>query len=334
MISQGVIAESIVSFKVTWNNPGGGAQSIWDQTKQETVIHETDVYPDLKYVSAYAAPMYVKYRSGSNLNELISEINSMIDAKTERTDEKELPPGPTKDQARLAGGDAASQLLLAAPVREPKALPQGPTPPAAIGPGKQPHLLGSPKDQMSANIDPDSGEPGVTPEGGTKSSNGPAYTVTVYGNRLRLIEVQEERGAYAAGIRFLYRISNNLSKRVGDETVDNQSKIWAEVKYASGKTVRYEFKEFEEKEFKFGGNLLAQVLPSLELVFVPDPNSVYAREQIVADIADIVKAANLTLSGKSDDQLKSDIKVLQDEVERRTAKKDSTESEIGKKGQE
>ncbi len=332
MISQGVIAESIISFKVTWTNPGNGAQPKWDQEKQDITIHETDVYPDLKYVSAYAAPMYVKYRSGSNLNELIMEINSMIDSKMKPANERALLPGPSKDPAKLPGGDVASQLLLA-PIREPEALPRGPEPPKAIGPGKQPHLLPSPKDPMNKLIGPNSGEPGVTPEGDASSSKGPAYTVTVYGERLRLIEVQEERGAYAAGIRFLYRISNNLNKKVGEETVDNQTKIWAEVKYTGG-VAKYKFEDFNEKEFKFGGNLLAQVLPSVELVFVPDPNSVYAREQIVADIADIVKAANLTLTGKSDDQLKSDIKVLQDEVERRTSKKDSTESSTNKGGQE
>lgn len=282
MISQGVIAESIISFKVTWTNPGNGAQPKWDQEKQDITIHETDIYPDLKYVSAYAAPMYVKYRSGSNLNELLTEINSMIDSKMKPVNEKALPPGPSRDQAKLPGGDIASQLLLS-PIREPKALASGPEPPYAIGPGKQPHLLGSPKDLMNKHIGPDSGEPGVTPEGEARPSNGPAYTVTVYGERLRLIEVQEERGAYAAGIRFLYRISNNLTKKVEDEEVDNQTKIWAEVKHAGG-VIRYKFEEFNEKEFKFGGNLLAQVLPSVELVFVPDPNSVYAREQIVADI--------------------------------------------------
>ena len=75
------------------------------------------------------------------------------------------------------------------------------------------------------------------------------------------------------------------------------------------------FEEFNETEFKFGGNLLAQVLPSIELSFTPDPNSVYSKEKPELDLADVIKATNITLKNKTTTEIKSIQKQIQKELE-------------------
>ena len=142
MAEQGVIAESIISFAITWKNPGKGQQPLWNQNKQSIEIHETDVYPDLKYSSAYGAPQYVKYTSGSLLNDLIVEINKIIDAKIAvmKKDQKkeepakneaELPPGPPTPKALGSGEDDEDDDSAQ------KALPAGPGAQKALGSGAE-----------------------------------------------------------------------------------------------------------------------------------------------------------------------------------------------------
>lgn len=299
---------------MTWENPGEGQQPKWDQTKQSIEIHETDIYPDLKYTSAYAAPLYVKYTSGSLLNELLVEINRVIDAKLsqEKTNEAELPAGPQRkglpaanQPKELEAGADTAQRLLTAPVRGSDIVNQdSPNLPAKID-----------------NKEPDSSEPEVTPNDSVEKGEGSkkAYTVTVYGDKLRFLEGQQERGAYSAGVKFLYKVSNNLTKAVAEESIDNKSKIWAEIKLAGlmGSSFKMEFSEFNEKEFKFGGNLLAQVLPSVELSFTPDQNSVYSKEKPELDIADVIKATNITLGSKTTTEIKALQKQIQKEIESR-----------------
>lgn len=307
MNAQGVIAESIISFKMTWENPGNGQQPKWDQTKQSIEIHETDIYPDLQYTSAYAAPLYVKYTSGSLLNELLVEINNVIDAKLnqQKTNEAELPPG--KEVKALPAGSSSN---LPVPVTRGELVKrEAPGLPAKID-----------------NNEPDLNEPEMTADDTVNQTDQSepdkrAYTVTVYGDKLRFLEGQQERGAYSAGVKFLYKVSNNLTKVVGDDTIDNKRKIWAEVKMPGllGGSIRMEFPEFDEREFKFGGNLLAQVLPSIELSFTPDQNSVYSKEKPELDIADVIKATNITLGSKTTTEIKALQKQIQKEIESREA---------------
>ena len=302
MNAQGIIAESIISFKITWDNPGKGQQPKWDQTKQSIEIHETDIYPDLKYTSAYAAPLYVKYTSGSLLNDLLVEIDKVIDSKLSKTNEAgrpELPKAP--DKKELMAGSEVAQSLLTAPVRG--------------GDSVKPD---EPKAENNIDTNPGAeSDPNVKPD--EKAADSPAYTVTVYGDKLRFLEGQEERGAYSAGVKFLYKVSNNLTKSVADDRIDNKSKIWAEVKIGGtlGRTVKMEFSEFDETEFKFGGNLLAQVLPSVELSFTPDQDSVYSKEKPELDIADVIKATNITLGSKTTTEIKALQKQIQKEIESR-----------------
>lgn len=290
MNAQGIIAESIISFKITWDNPGNGQQPKWDQNKQSIEIHETDVYPDLNYTEAYAAPLYVKYTSGSLLNDLLVEINKVIDSKLSNANGAELPAGQ-KPKELMSGGEG--------------------------------DLVKPDEPKSDNNIDTKAkvqSEPDVKPE--EKTDDSYAYTVTVYGDKLRFLEGQEERSAYSANVKFLYKVSNNLTKTVADDRIDNKPKIWAEVRTRglSGRTIKLEFQEFDETEFKFGGNLLAQVLPSVELSFTPSPDSVYSKEKFELDIADVIKATNITLGNKTTAEIKALQKQIQKEIESRESK--------------
>ena len=308
MSAQGVIAESVASFKITWDNPGNGQQPKWDQTKQSIELHQTDIYPDLQYVSAFAAPVYTKYTSGSLLNDLIVEINKVIDSKlTSTSDKKEKV-----DELYLNAGPAAPKQLGAGPEEEDQIKADDEKPAEIIDTNKEtsnePKVTANDQELVTTTTT-------IAPQK-TESS---AYTVTVYGDNLRFLEGQEGRGAYSSGIKFLYKVSNNLTKQVAGEQIDNRTKIWAEVTSSGllSKTTRLEFADFDEIEFKFGGNLLAQILPSIELSFTPDPNSVYSKEKPELDIADVIKATNITLGTKTTSEIKSLQKQIQKEIDSR-----------------
>lgn len=357
MAEQGVIAESIISFAITWKNPGKGQQPQWDQNKQSIEIHETDVYPDLKYSSAYGAPQYVKYTSGSLLNELIVEIDKIIDAriaaenkdtKKEKSSKNEaaLPPGPNPPKALGSGeeedeDDSTQKALPAGPAaqkalgsgEEPseptqKALPTGPADPKQLGQGSpggalvkydQPQPPAVIDNKLKENDEPEVKSEVTEEEPKSTASGEYAYTVVVRGDKLRFIEGQQERGAYSGGVKFLYKVSNNLTKQAAGEQIDNKPKIWAEITMAGafGSKFKMSFDEFNEKEFRFGGNLLAQILPSIELSFTPEINSVYSKEKPELDLADVIKATNITLGNKSTSEIKSIQKQIQKELSAR-----------------
>ena len=321
MSAHGVIAESIVSFKMTWKNPGGGKQPMWDQTKQSIEIHETDVYPDLEYTSAYGTAMYKKYTSGALLNELLVAINSIIDGKIGSVDEAMLPAGTTQPklgpggtyqiQRAQSGHDQAQNITTAQ-----AAIPAGPEAPKQIG---GPSSSGEETVVSNDNTnDPDGNDQNDQRNDGSIESEAGSYVVTVYGDKLRLLDVQTEAGGYTSGIKFVYYVSDNLSKVFNNEKIDNQSKIWAEVRIGgTGRIVKLKFEDFREEKFKFGGNLLAQVLPNVELGFVPSPNSAYTKEKPEADLADVMKAADVILHNKSDYQVELIKKKAEEEIERR-----------------
>ena len=308
MSAQGVIAESVASFKITWDNLGNGQQPKWDQTKQSIELHQTDVYPDLQYVSAFAAPVYTKYTSGSLLNDLIVEINKVIDSKLASTSDKK----EKVDELYLNAGPAAPKQLGAGPEEEDQIKADDEKPAEIIDTNKE----ANDEPKVTAN---DQELVTTTTTIAPQTAESSAYTVTVYGDNLRFLEGQEGRGAYSSGIKFLYKVSNNLTKQVAGEQIDNRTKIWAEVTSSGllSKTTRLEFAEFDEIEFKFGGNLLAQVLPSIELSFTPDPNSVYSKEKPELDIADVIKATNITLGTKTTSEIKSLQKQIQKEIDSR-----------------
>ena len=312
---QGVVAESIISFKITWVNSGTG-QNKFDQNDQVIEMHTTDIYPDLLYTSAYGAPKYLKYTSGPLLNELFNAVNAIVDLKLGATNEAAaLPPGPEKPKG-LPPGPQPNKSLAAG--SEPsKGLPPGPEPGKAIASGPKYDLVRADTPLSPATITNNQEEPNdpdVKPNEPETKSNG-NYRVTVYGNKLRFLEAQEERGAYSGGIKFIYKVSNNLIKSIAGDNINNSDKIWAEISFDAKPTIRMEFKDFNQSDLKFGGNLLVQVFPSIELSFTPDQNSVYAREAPEIDFADILKSTKITLGGKTNDEILAIQKEIQNELE-------------------
>ena len=51
MIGDGVIAESVISFEITWKNPGNGEQPKWDQNDQKIYYHHSGYTGGLKETS-------------------------------------------------------------------------------------------------------------------------------------------------------------------------------------------------------------------------------------------------------------------------------------------
>ena len=291
----GVIAESYISFKITWTNPADGSQPKFDQNNQTIEIHETDIYPDLEYTSASAEVLYLKYTAGSKLADLMVAINAVISAKLkkdkESTNEAALPA--SKEVKGLPAPDEVKGLLASPEV---KGLPAPPEtkglPPSSPDPNK------IKVDNTNQRIKPN--ELDVKPDEPVKESDDLAgYTVTVYGDRLRLIDGQSSEGG--PGIKIVYRISENLHKEVDGQIYDNTEKIWAEVRSGLA-SYKIKFEEFEEagKDPRFAGNLLAQILPTVILEFIPNPTSSYSRKGIEDKLVDLISSTNITLLGKTE----------------------------------
>jgi hypothetical protein len=252
MIGNGVIAESYISFNIKWSNPGNGGQPHWDQNAQDIELHTTDIYPDLLFTKASALATYYKYTSADKLINLLKEINAVIDSKlTKKTNE-----------------------TLALPAGNDKNLPavfQKPGLPAVIDKTQDDQDSPEPEDEVT-NDEPIKDEPKDSEK--TPAFNG-SYTVHVIADRMRFIDVQEKGGS---GVTIQYRATNNITKMVGDENLDNSSKIKAVVKFGGimGDTVEFGYSDFTI-EGEGGGvqkNLLAEVLPSIELSFTVGENSV------------------------------------------------------------
>jgi hypothetical protein len=148
-------------------------------------------------------------------------------------------------------------------------------------------------------------------------SAGSDLTVTVYGQKLKFIEGQ--RNTTTANAELLFRVSSNLQPELGGGGFDNTERIWAEVKTSTG-TKRLEFKSFEEEVTKFGGNLLVQVLPSIEMR-LKAKEDVYAYGDDDSTEVKVTKAVRADLEKLDDAKLKE----IEDTILRirndRTAKK-------------
>jgi hypothetical protein len=79
MIGDGIIVESIASFKITWKNPGNGMQAVWDQENQVIEIHGSDVYPDLEFVSLTGLSTYFTHSTADKIIAKLKELNTVID---------------------------------------------------------------------------------------------------------------------------------------------------------------------------------------------------------------------------------------------------------------
>jgi len=251
MIGNGVIAESIASFKVTWKSTGVGQQPTWDQTDQEITIHETSVYPDLYYTKAQGLATYYKYTSIDTLVQLLKRINAVIDAKLGNVSEA-MELGPGSNSALQTTGPTSIQKVEA-PVSNVPTVPQKPVNPSA-----------EPKSNTSAPGSPDkkddvTSEPSKTNEP-AKTGGSETYRVVIHGDKIRMIDGQVS----SANIRIRHKVSENLVRKLGDETMDNSKQIWLEVKTGAMSSTRMELDEFTTPE---GINLLVQVLPTIDLTF-------------------------------------------------------------------
>lgn len=242
MVGDGVIAESYVSFNITWKNPGNGGQSAWDQTKQDITLHTVDLYPDLLYTKASALATYFKLTSAARILDVVKEINRVIDN-------------------RLSQKNEALDLTDTSSEDEPAV-----TPDKAEKPDN--------KEITDAGQKPQ-GEPKQEPVGS------PAYKVNVIGDRLRLMDAQS-RGSGYSSVSIRHRVSNNITKSVGDDRLDNAGQIRAEVELGGlfGRTLKLEYSDFNMPD---GRNLLVEILPSIELRFTPDQKAVAPKSETLAD---------------------------------------------------
>lgn len=252
MIGNGVIAESIASFKITWKSNGVGQQPSWDQTDQEITLHETSVYPDLHFTKAQGLATYYKYTSIDTLTTLLKRINAVIDKKFGNTSEAKALLGSGENTALQTTGPTAIQKVEA-PVSQVPSVPQKPVNPTAE-PSK-PSAPDSPDKKDEVTNEPKKTEEPATSKGSEK------YTVIVHGEKLRMIDGQVS----SSNIRIRHKVSDNLVRKLGDETLDNSKRIWLEVKTGTASSQRMEITDFTTED---GLNLLVQVLPTIDLIFV------------------------------------------------------------------
>ena len=233
MIGDGIIVESIASFKITWKNPGNGMQAVWDQENQVIELHESDVYPDLDFVSASGLSTYFTYSTADKIIGLLKRINTVID--TELT---EL----YKSKNQVNEADADNTIPEIKPEDADK------------------------KDEVT-----NTEEPKVEPNVPESPSKGFSYTVTVYGDKLRFIDVSSENQSLIVK----HKLSNNMGvKKETGETLDNSSRIWATVQLSGlfSETHRFNFEKFNISTDSTAENLLVQIIPSIQLTFKAGEN--------------------------------------------------------------
>jgi hypothetical protein len=257
MVGDGVIAESYVSFEITWKNPGSGQQPIWDQNNQKSELHTIDIYPDLLYTKASALATYYKYTSIDKILGLAREIDEVIDLEIR-------------------------EMLRKAKTNEALLLPAGEEPgtnsPAAVQKSGETGLVTMTKkeDTVSSN-EPDKSQVDSTKkdevtvakaEEDESTNTGDetfAYTVKVVADRLRFIDIQA--GGYSGSeVLITHRASNNMVKQA-EEDSDNSNRILAYSKF----------------DMPDGRNLLVEILPSIELRFTAGEPAVAPRPESTRD---------------------------------------------------
>jgi len=317
MIGDGVIAESVISFEITWKNPGNGEQPKWDQNDQKIYYHQADIYPDLVFTKAQGIATYYTYTTIDSIIHLLKEIDAIIDEKLESAEVseevKQLGPatsiqrvGPTGLQTVPRGeiqkvGSTALQRVLPGNTQlqtvqkgqVPATVQRGQVPatvqrgqvPATVQKGQVPAVIQ--KQSISSDpeqpVKPDEVTSEPEPKQGQEASGSSrAYTVIVYGKELKFIDAQ----LTSANIRVRHRISANLFRKINEEIVDNTKNIWLEVHFGLGRMVKMEMKEFETED---GKNLLVQVLPTIDIVLTPDKNAVTPKSEETINVEDRIR---------------------------------------------
>lgn len=256
MIGDGIIVETIASFKITWKNPGNGMQAVWDQENQVIEIHGSDVYPDLEFVSASGLSTYFTYSTADKIIGLLKRINTVIN--TELTELYK-----SKDQV------TEENTINNKPL-DTNNIPE-------IKPEND-----STQDEVTNTI-----EPKVEPESPNSPSEGFSYTVTVHGDKLRFIDASADN----RNLTINHKLSNNMGvKKEIEETLDNSSRIWATIQLSGlfSETHRFNFEKFNIQTDVVNENLLVQIIPSIQLTFKAGENMAAPdteRETYVSKIA-------------------------------------------------
>lgn len=268
MIGDGIIVESIASFKITWKNPGNGMQAVWDQENQVIEIHGSDVYPDLDFVSLTGLSTYFTHSTADKIIGLLKRINEVINIEL-----TELYK--SKDQA-----NEAVEASFANEIPKPKE-----TETEVDAANKIPEIKPEEVDKKDEVTNTE--EPKVEPEVPKSTSEGFAYTVTVHGDKLRFIDASSETHTLV----IKHKLSNNMGvKKETGETLDNSSRIWATVQLSGlfSETHRFNFEKFNISTDLTAENLLVQIIPSIQLTFKAGENMTTPdteRETYVSKIA-------------------------------------------------
>ena len=284
MIGDGVIAESVISYRITWVNPGNGEQPKWDQNKQKIEFHQSDIYPDLEFSKAQGLATYYTYTTIDSLVNLLKEINAIIDAKlgwnTVSEDFKQLgsatsiqTAGPTGLQTRNTG-PTSLQKINSPTNTQLQNVVRGQVP-ATIDKGEPVKL--EPKDKVTIDKE--------TTKGSGESEGSGEYTVIVYGEKLKFIDAQLS----SASIRVRHKVSSNLLRKVNDEVIDNSKNIWVEIHTGIGSPTRMELKEFETEDHV---NLLVQVLPTIDLILTAGEKSITPKSEETVNDEDRIRNLN------------------------------------------
>ena len=235
MIGDGIIVESIASFKITWKNPGNGMQAVWDQENQVIELHGSDVYPDLEFVSASGLSTYFTYSTADKIIGLLKRINEVINI--------ELTELYKSENQVTEENTVNNKPLDTSNIPEIK-----------------------PETDIEKDEVTNTEEPKVEPEVPKSPSEGFAYTVTVHGDKLRFIDASAENFSLIVK----HKLSNNMGvKKETGETLDNSSKIWATVQLSGlfSETHRFNFEKFNISTESTAENLLVQIIPSIQLTF-------------------------------------------------------------------
>ena len=270
MIGEGIIVESIASFKITWKNPGNGMQAVWDQENQVIEIHGSDVYPDLEFVSLTGLSTYFTHSTADKIIAKLKELNKVIDTQL-----TELYK--SKNQA-----NEAVEASFANEIPKPK---ETETETEVDAANKIPEI--KPEEVNKKDEVTNTEEPKVEPEVPKSTSEGFAYTVTVHGDKLRFIDASSETHTLV----IKHKLSNNMGvKKETGETLDNSSRIWATVQLSGlfSETHRFNFEKFNISTDSTAENLLVQIIPSIQLTFKAGENMTTPeteRETYVSKIA-------------------------------------------------
>jgi hypothetical protein len=270
MIGDGIIVESIASFKITWKNPGNGMQAVWDQENQVIEIHGSDVYPDLEFVSLTGLSTYFTHSTADKIIAKLKELNKVIDTQL-----TELYK--SKNQA-----NEAVEASFANEIPKPK---ETETETEVDAANKIPEI--KPEEVNKKDEVTNTEEPKVEPEVPKSTSEGFAYTVTVHGDKLRFIDASSETHTLV----IKHKLSNNMGvKKETGETLDNSSRIWATVQLSGlfSETHRFNFEKFNISTDSTAENLLVQIIPSIQLTFKAGENMTTPeteRETYVSKIA-------------------------------------------------